>query len=209
MRFEKLDENKIRITLSNDDLIKKDIDFHSFMSNSIESQDLFFDMLQEAEKQIGFITKDYLIRIETLAMTGGNYILTITRSMPNTQNNNNLKKKVHIKMKKPNEFNVSKILYCFYNFEDYYSFIEFFNNNGFDYNNLADGILLYQYDNLFYLLLSGINLSYPNLKKLLSSITEFASFINNSEIFFSKLSECGKLFIKNNAIKISSKYFIK
>ena len=45
MRFEKLEENKIRITLSQEDLVKKDIDFHSFMSNSLESQDLFFDML--------------------------------------------------------------------------------------------------------------------------------------------------------------------
>ena len=61
MRFEKLNEDKIRITLSHDDLVKKDIDFHSFMSNSIESQALFFDMLEEAEKEIGFVTKDYLI----------------------------------------------------------------------------------------------------------------------------------------------------
>ncbi len=42
MRFEKLNEDKIRITLSNEDLIKKDIDFHSFMSNSLESQDFIF-----------------------------------------------------------------------------------------------------------------------------------------------------------------------
>ena len=45
MRFEKLNEDKIRITLNREDLIKKNIDFHVFMSNSIESQDLFFDML--------------------------------------------------------------------------------------------------------------------------------------------------------------------
>ena len=57
MRFEKLNEDKIRITLNTEDLEKKDIDLHTFMSNSIESQDLFFDMLEEAEKQIGFVTK--------------------------------------------------------------------------------------------------------------------------------------------------------
>ena len=36
MKFEKLNENKIRITLSMHDLEEKDIDFHDFMSNSIE-----------------------------------------------------------------------------------------------------------------------------------------------------------------------------
>ena len=43
MRFEKINEDKIRITLNHEDLLKKDIDFHSFMANSIESQDLFLD----------------------------------------------------------------------------------------------------------------------------------------------------------------------
>lgn len=68
MRFEKINENKIKITLNSEDLIKKNIDFHVFMSNSIESQDLFLDMLNQAEKQVGFITKNYLLRIETLAL---------------------------------------------------------------------------------------------------------------------------------------------
>ena len=79
MKFEKLNENKIRITLNTQDLIEKNIDFHSFMSNSQESQNLFLDMLDEAEKKVGFITKDYKIKIEALALSDGNFILTITR----------------------------------------------------------------------------------------------------------------------------------
>ena len=58
MKFEKLNENKIRITLNNHDLIEKNIDFNSFMSNSKESQNLFLDMLDEDEKKVGFVTKD-------------------------------------------------------------------------------------------------------------------------------------------------------
>ena len=123
MRFEKLNEDKIRITLSREDLIKKDIDFHSFMSNSVESQDLFFDMLEEAEKEIGFTTKDYLIRIEALAMAGSDFILTVTRSLPEKTKNN--RKKVHIKRKKVNT-DASEIIYSFASFEDYCSFLSFF-----------------------------------------------------------------------------------
>ena len=85
MRFEKLNENKIRITLTNQDLIKKNIDFHSFMANPIESQDLFFDMLDTAEKEIGFITRNYQIRIEALQVSNGDFILIITRSLPETK----------------------------------------------------------------------------------------------------------------------------
>ncbi len=79
MKFEKLNEDKIRITLSSQDLAEKDIDFHSFMSNSIKSQDLFLDILEEAEKKVGFVTKDYKVRIEALAMNDGNFIFTVTR----------------------------------------------------------------------------------------------------------------------------------
>ena len=51
MKFEKLSDNKIRIILSITDLVEKDIDFHVFMSNTIESQDILLDMLDEAKKQ--------------------------------------------------------------------------------------------------------------------------------------------------------------
>lgn len=68
MQIEKITENKIRITLSIQDLQEKNIDLHTFMSNSIESQDLFYDMLDKAEKEIGFQTKDYKLMIEAIAI---------------------------------------------------------------------------------------------------------------------------------------------
>lgn len=68
MQIEKITENKIRITLNIQDLQEKNIDLHSFMSNSIESQDLFYDMLDKAEKEVGFETKDYKLMIEALAI---------------------------------------------------------------------------------------------------------------------------------------------
>jgi len=68
LQIEKITENKIRIILNVQDLEEKNIDLHSFMSNSIESQDLFYDMLNKAEKEIGFETKNYKLVIETLAI---------------------------------------------------------------------------------------------------------------------------------------------
>ena len=205
MRFEKLNEDKIRITLNHDDLIKKDIDFHSFMTNAIESQDLFADCLKEAEKQIGFITKNYTLRIEALAMSSGDFILTVTRSIPEILTNKP-NKKLHIK-KNVSNTNNTQAVYLFSDFEDYCSFISFFKNNNFNINGIADCVLLYEYNNLFYLALKNINFSYPKLKYLLYYISEFGTIVNNSDLFIRKLSENGNLIIKNNAIKTSFKYF--
>ena len=68
MKIEKLDENKIRITLNIEDLNEHDIDYHTFMSNSIETQSIFIDMLNTAEREVGFNTDDCRIMIEAIAL---------------------------------------------------------------------------------------------------------------------------------------------
>lgn len=68
MKIEKLNEDKIRITLNMEDLSERDIDYHTFMSNSIESQSIFLDMLNRAEKEVGFYTNNCRIMIEALAL---------------------------------------------------------------------------------------------------------------------------------------------
>ena len=68
MKIEKLDENKIRITLNMEDLNEHDIDYHTFMSNSIETQSIFLDMLNTAEREVGFNTDDCRIMIEAVAL---------------------------------------------------------------------------------------------------------------------------------------------
>lgn len=82
MRIEKLNEDKIRIILDVTDLKEKDIDYQAFMSNPIDTQKLFLDMLEEAEEQIGFDTKDYKITIEAIATIDGTFVLTVTRTAP-------------------------------------------------------------------------------------------------------------------------------
>ena len=55
--FEKLNENKIRITLTIQDLAEKEIDFHVFMSNSAEAQDVLLDMLEQAKRKLDLILR--------------------------------------------------------------------------------------------------------------------------------------------------------
>ena len=79
MKIEKLNENRIRFTFNHSDLQENDIDVHSFMANSIESQSLFLTMLDEAEREVGFITDNYKLCIEAIALSNGTFIVTVTR----------------------------------------------------------------------------------------------------------------------------------
>lgn len=207
MKFEKLNENKIRITLNTQDLIDKNIDFHSFMSNSKESQNLFLDMLEEAEKKVGFVTKDYKLRIEALAMSDGNFILTITRFGKSSDTITKPSKSGNLKIKRKNlDMSSKQLIYKFRTFDDFCNFSNFISkiNNSY---NIAKSTVLYAYQNAYYLCFNNINIDHPCIKQLYTLITEFGTYVDNPEMFSCKLTECGKVVIKNNAIKTCVKFF--
>ena len=123
MRFEKLSNDKIRIILDLQDLEDNDIDYQSFMSNSSDSQKLFMEILDEAEEQIGFITKDYKLMIEALATIDGDFIITVTRSLPDFDIASVYKKRTIKAKRKSNKLTTDTIIYEFNNFDDIFDFV--------------------------------------------------------------------------------------
>lgn len=208
MKIEKLNEDKIRITLNIEDLEAEHIDFHTFMSNPIESQDIFLDMLDKAEKEVGFITDDYRLMIEALAMNDGNFILTVTRM--ETEKKEKItykKKKVNIK-RKSNNINSKLAIYRFETFDDFCAFCSFINNGILhNINCFSNNTSLYLYNEKYYLVFSQININSNLLKSVCSSITEFAHFVSESSLFINKLSEHGSLLIKDSAIDTCLQHF--
>ena len=204
MKFEKLNENKIRIILSIKDLVDKDISLHDFMSSSIESQDLFLDILEEAEEKIGFKARNCKIKIEALAMTENNFVLTITKVSP-TSNKKTLPIPAKVRPQVKRKCNVSNsnhLLYKFISFDDYCNFIEFLlSNNLNDSFKIAENITVYTYKNNYYLDLYNINAKYKKSSTFITVISEFSSYVLNPDLFICKLNELGTIFVKNNAFK--------
>lgn len=205
MRFEKLNEDKIRITLDMKDLAAKNIDFQSFMSNSNSTQELFLDMLEEAEKEIGFNTKDYKIMVEALATTEGTFVLTVTRLAPDEEQS----KKINLKVKRKNTNIINRsAIYRFNSFDDFCSFCNFLDNSTLKrIDKLSKNFSLYTYHDFYYLIIQNINLDFKHLKLFNSVISEFGKFVNNADLFESKLLEYGTLIVKDKAIKVCLKHF--
>ena len=213
MKFEKLNENKIKIIVSMKDLEDKDISLHDFMANSIECQDLFLDILEEAEEKYGFITSNCKIRVEALAMTDKDFILTITKIVPETVKKQPVqpsRKRVRARRKVNNIETARDLIYKFSTFDDYCNFTKYLiSNNLIDSNKLAKSIQLYTYKNFYYLVFHNMNNNYDKLSTFYTSITEFGSYVLNPDLFIHKLYEAGTLFIKNNALKRSFDYLMK
>lgn len=221
MKFEKLNENKIRIILNNQDLIDKNIDFNTFMANSIEAQDLFLDMLEEAEEKVGFKTKDYKLKIEALAIESGEFVIIITR-FTNTTNIQNSDMK-HPEEAQSNPVTLSKskkitakrrtvmpnsdcLVYTFNSFDDVCNFSNHMTKFE-NYQGIAKSIQLYTYNSKYYLAFSKINTTHLKIRSFYATITEFGTYVSNPDLFMRKLSERGAIVMKNNAIKTCSKYF--
>lgn len=205
MRFEKLSNDKIRIILDLQDLEDNDIDYQSFMSNSSDSQKFFMEILDEAEEQTGFITKDYKLMIEALATIEGDFIITVTRSLPEFDVSSYKKRTIKAR-RKSNKLNNDSIIYEFSCFDDIFDFVLLLKNlNLTGLNTFTKDFSLYTYKNNYYLVMDNINKNFANIKTFLCALTEFGKSINNSNLFKSKLNEYGTLIVKNNFYKALSK----
>jgi adapter protein MecA 1/2 len=203
MKFEKINEDKIRITLTSKDLRERCVDFHDLMASPIESQSLFLDMLDEAEEKVGFKAKDYNLRIEAISMSDESFIFVITRMDDRNTDFSRTRKKFTVRRKKTNETSSLSSIYCFNSFDDYCNFLEALHTNLKSLNSAAKSAILYTYKNSYYLVLSKINLNNPNRLTLYSYLIEFANHIEYADVFISKLNESGKVVIKNNALKFN------
>ena len=167
------------------------------MANSIESQTLFLNMLDKAEHEVGFITDDYKLSIEAIALSNGTFILTVTRIEKETLKSN----RVHAKRKDTfSENNV--LIYKFANFDDFCNFENFLSVSFFKFTDyFSEFNSLYQYKNYFFLILENIKNEYSS--EISSIISEFAVPIQSSELIIHKIKEYG-LLVTNKAIHKTS-----
>lgn len=198
LKIEKIAEDQIKITITIDDLEARNIDLYSFMYNSPESQDLFWDVMNEAERELDFNVDDSMIYVEASTSGGGNFTLIVTRTNEKPVIKFNAKKhakKENIKLKrKKMPLVMTNTIFCFNSFDDICNFCKTV-----DVSKLGDNTL-YSANDIYYL--KANEMPYTN-------ILEYASIARFSSMFEAKMSEYGKTVIDSNALQTISKYFNK
>lgn len=204
MRIEKLNENKIRVFLNLDDLKEKNIDLHTFMSNSIESQDLFMEMLNKAETDFGFKTRNYKLIIEALASSEGSFVFTITRLKPENSSKSVLPKAKRQSIK-PNKL---LSIYSFNSFDDFCECCNYIKTSPLSklLPKLKNSSLI-KYKDTYYLVMHNLRFSIADLKRVTYLISEFSSKSKNDELLERKLLEYGDFIFQKNAINNCLKFF--
>lgn len=210
MKIERITENKIRVIINTEELNEKKVNLNSLVKNTDSAQELFKYMLEEAQKQVGFVVDDSKLLVEAYSTQDGLFVITFTK-FKNVENNqkNKSPKKLSFKRKLPNNSQKNAI-YEFKNFEEFCNFCTYVNSSKLgDLKGLARSILLYEYNEFYYLTINNINTNFEFLNLFYASISEFGKLISNSALYKAKLDEHGKVIFKANAIKNGIKYFAK
>ena len=79
MKLERISENKIRCTLTGNDLSSRQIMLGELAYGSDKARQLFRDMMDLAAEELGFETEDMPIVVEAVPMANGSIVLTISK----------------------------------------------------------------------------------------------------------------------------------
>ena len=163
MQIKKINNDKLKVILNSNDLIQKNIDIDSFLSNSVESQNLFFEILDLAEEKFDFNIENNKAIVETISIDNNLFILTITKLKSNLKNTYSKKSNI----------------YQFDNIDDIL-------NLYIDNHEFLKNTSVFEFNHNFYLLINENN---PSLEEIL---LEFSSPLKNNEFLKNILIEYGK-----------------
>lgn len=165
MQIKKINNDKLKIILSSNDLDEKNVDVDSFLANPIESQNLFFEILDLAEEKYNFDIENNKAIIEAISLDNNIFILTITKIYTDCPTyNQNLK------------------VYCFEDINDLLNFYSFIKKN----NIPTTKFETYNFFNKYYIVLHGENYTLENI------LLEFSYLLNNPIYIQDIFKEYGK-----------------
>ena len=197
MKIEKLNENKLKITLDVNDLKSRNIDVKSFISNTPESQDLFWDVMQEAEREYGFNVDESMVYVEAHINSTGLFTLIITKQAGTVQTKSIKKtsKPFNFKLKRKEPLETfENSLFEFADINSLSIFCKFAKPE-----NYTD-TSLYKYNGSFYLFAKNCT-----DKKIL----EYSNRVSEKNLKFAKIFEYGDLLLKDEEGKYINSYITK
>lgn len=207
MKIEKISDNKLKIALTKQELIDKNIDIYSINKLNLEDYDLFLDIFEEAQAKCDFNLTDSPLLIEGAINSNDLFILTITKMSKDKSNISNFPKvnnpKIKVSRKYPKLEN-QNLIYCFTSFDNFIDFC-------FEVKKIPTKYLnsLYLLKDKYYLVFNNLHLNETLFKNTSSMLSDFGDYVPYPNMFHYKLKEYGEIIIEENAINtIKEKYKI-
>jgi len=208
MKMERVNENKIRITVPFTDLENRNLNLTSFNYNNPEAQELFWDMMEQAETELGFDATTSQLCVEAYPGTEDDFIITITR-LPDMEEFESIQKYIKNKYtkrelrtkRKTKKLIVSIVLYSFRDVDDACMMAKVLSDV---YNGESS---LYRCSDTYYLQFCKNGFTVIDFKDIEPQLGEYGDRVLNTGFYEGYLNEYGEKLIMNNAIETINEYF--
>ena len=196
MKVEKISSNKFRITFTDEDLKDFDVDFENIKYSSEDAQEIFWQLIEQAEIEEEFFDEGGQIIVEAVASKNKGLTMTVTRVTDLDKSTPKIRRK---KDKRGKNTDLSPLIYSFVDFENLVQACK-------RVENFFVGISkLYKMDGEYFLVMEAV---YENIAESTDSmLSEYGDKFVNSSIFEGHLSEYGVLLMEDTAISNISANF--
>lgn len=198
MRLERLNQNKIKIFLTFDDLVERGLTKEDLWYNAPKVQQLFRDMMEEANKELGFELEG-ILEVEVFSLQAQGMIVIITKDTSSKNLREDFFEDEYIEMQVTLDEN-HDILYAFQSLEDIIAL-----SSQLIALDVNGGQLIY-FENKYYLFMHSYENTQFNLDQLIAILAEFG---DSSMYTIHRLLEYGKVLMEEKAIEQMYHYFIK
>lgn len=204
MKVEKINENKVRITLTFDELEKRDISLSEIEHDSLRAKELFFSLIEESNLDNDFIIDESHLFIEACSDNNNLFIVTITKidNIPELSKYSFLQEKKdrsksQKKKQSPNKYRIDSNIFSFNSIDNILEICSkskkenlFFGRNS-----------LYKYNNTYYVIFSKATIKNRKFVKTYVFLSEYCNDYYSYDLFEISIIEKSKLIIKNNALQ--------
>ena len=212
MKLDKISQNKLKVTLTSDDVKKWGIKFDHFAYNTPEVQELFWSVMKQAELELGFFADGKQLFVEAISTRTDGFVLMVTK----LDNKDSIPQKT-TQISAPSSAAVSNIASglpamparkasclapVIFSFTDFDNAITACKEIG---SSFTGQSTLYKYQEKYYLSLEVDATSIEHLSK--SNLLEYGTDTYQPALFQGRLSEHGEVLIENNAVETFCTYF--
>lgn len=192
MILDKIDEKRLLIALSHEDMNFLDITFNQLDWKNDYSREIIKNLLARAESEIGFSSRNKKLLIEAIPQSNGCFVLVTLLS-----NKINKSRKIY-KIKN----NSKPFTFFFENSDSLFALIErIYNNSAFSFSDSS----IIELNNSYYVIFYANS---PLTSSVLAIISEYGKLIGNDFVAAARILERGNVIVNQHAVENLGKYLV-
>ncbi len=208
MKIERISENIIRVTITYTDLEERNVDLNALNYNTPAAQEFFWDLMEQAEDQLGFSLTDSQLIIEPVPDSNDGFVINITKvdedgefeSIHKYIKNRMKKSDLRVK-KKSRKVSSPLLIYSFRSLNDISELAEKLDMH------YSGETTLYKCRDTYYLTLAKNGLLSSDMKMFELMLAEYGTKISNINFIEGYLNEYGEKIIEYNALEVLQKFY--